>query len=76
MRTYERSTHTAALTSVAAAPAISGTDNDRHSGLVWVALRVSNLPLAKIKFAEVLHTQPATAALTPLLLLHMFLCPS
>jgi len=60
MRTYERSTHTAALTSVA----ITATDSDRHSGLVWVALRVSSLPLAKTKFLEVLHTQPATAALT------------
>lgn len=64
MRTYERSTHTAALTSDAAATAISATVSDRHPGLVWVALRVSSLPLAKTKFVEVLHTQPATAALT------------
>jgi len=35
-----------------------------------------DLPLAKTQFAEVLHRQPATAALTRFKLLHMLLCPS
>ena len=47
MRTYEKSTHTAALTSVAAATAISATVSDRHSGLVWVALRVTQFAIGE-----------------------------
>jgi len=38
--------------------------------------RSGNLPLAKTEFAEVLHTQPATAALTRSQQLHMLSCPS
>ena len=75
MRTYERSTHTAALTLTAAPTAISATVSNGHSGLVWVTLG-SDLPLARTQCAEVLHTQPANAALTRSKLLHMLSCPS
>ncbi len=47
MRTYEKSTHTAALTSVAAATAISTTVSNRHSGQVWVALRVRQFAIGE-----------------------------
>ena len=55
MRTYERSTHTAALTAFAATTAISATVSNGQSGLVWVTLGSGDLPLAKTQFAEVLH---------------------
>ena len=55
MRTYEKKSHTAALTADDEATAISATVSNGQSGLVWVTLGSGDLPLAKTQFAEVLH---------------------
>jgi hypothetical protein len=75
MRTYEKKSHTAALTADDEATAISATVSNGHSSLVWVT-KVRQYALGEdTELAEVLHTQPATATLMRPQQLHVLSCP-
>ena len=77
MRTYEKSTHTAALLSDAAISAtVSCHLENRQLSPDIGYPRSGGFPLEKAEYAEVLHTQPDTAALTRYKLLHTLSSPS